>query len=539
MMERANLGNHDAKNLLARIGTALASAATVLALGYSPAGAEAKIELRPLQVGANLYFGQIFNVDTAIADVGNFNPTVTVPMTSLWMIQQADVGERLDFTMGLVGSLFYPFPEDNIAGYKSYRTGGFGILQANGTYKFGDVAEPWLKITVGQQGYKYNPYAKNFGEYLFRSEAYPTIIRSGDWGAIDNAAAGIWGAAFKTRSKGGMITNDLFVTMSDTRVPLYDLSFTDVVNFKLGKVLQVGGGVMLNRYVQFDPEKSSPRKIETGWINWTAADEARLRAYVDKFIGERPNALTRNDTAEYSRFRDPNGNIDTSLAPGTYWANSKRNLIVLLAQPDAVPYAAAEKKALLDNLDINFIDSKTIYAMGRFSIDPKPLIGLEEALGPQDLVLYGEAAVIGFNNFPIYYKSVSERMPMMLGFNLPTFKYLDFLTVEAEYLHNPHINSDYIPSLFRNPQPKSLDHTQPETPGIADSAFDGEKGIDWTKDDFKWSVTALKSFGVWNLSGQVGRDHFRPLDPYFRPSLTEAATTDKTWYYTVRLMVNL
>jgi hypothetical protein len=526
------------------IPRALLSAAALGLICAAATRAEDKVDLQPLHVGANLYFGQMFNVDTSIADVGNFNPNVTVPMTSLWMIQQASVGERMEFTMGLVGSLFYPFPEDNVAGYKSYRTGGFGILQANGTYKFGDVANPWMKLTVGQQGYKYNPYAKNFGEYLFRSEAYPTIIRSGDWGAIDNAGAGIWGAAAKMQFLNGMITNDFFVSMSDTRVPLYDLSFTDVVNVKLGKVLQVGGGVMLNRYVQFDPEKSAPRKNETGWINWTAADQARLRAYITKYVQERPDALNpASDTGKYRRFLYPGdateSTIDTSLAVGTYWANSKDNIVHLVAEPDQDNHAAAEKKALLDNLDINYIDSKTIYAMGRFSIDPKPLFGLGDALGAGDLVIYGEAAVIGFNNFPIYYKSISERMPLMIGFNLPTFKKLDYLTVEVEYLNNPHINSDFIPSLFRNPQPKSLDHTYPEVPIIADTALDGKPQKPWTKDDFKWSVTAQKSFGVWNLAGQLGRDHFRPLDGYFRPSLTEAATTDETWYYTVRLMVNL
>ena len=499
-----------------------------------------KVELMPLHVGANLYFGQMFNVDTAIADVGNFNPTVTVPMTSLWMIQQANVGERMDFTMGLVGSLFYPFPEDNVAGYKSYRTGGFGILQANGTYKFGDVANPWMKMTIGQQGYKYNPYAKNFGEYLFRSEAYPTIIRSGDWGAIDNAGAGIWGAAAKMQFLDGMITNDFFVSMSDTRVPLYDLSFTDVVNVKLGKVLQIGGGVMLNRYVQFDPEKSSPRKTETGWIHWTAADQARLRAYVSKVATDRPASVDPTSSDKYNRLFDADGKLDTNIAPGDYWAKSARPVITMLAEPDTVSTASVEKAALLNNLDLNFIDSRTMYAMGRFSFDPKPLFGIEDALGAQDLVLYGEAAVIGFNNFPIYYKSISERMPIMIGFNVPTFKTLEYLTVEFEYMKNPHINSDFIPSLFRNPQPKSLDHTQPEAPSIADPKYDfGQRDINWTKDDIKWSVTALKSFGVWNVAGQVGRDHFRPLDGYFRPSLTEAATSDKTWYYTVRLMVNI
>jgi hypothetical protein len=59
------------------------------------------------------------------------------------------------------------------------------------------------------------------------------------------------------------------------------------------------------------------------------------------------------------------------------------------------------------------------------------------------------------------------------------------------------------------------------------------------EDDFKWTFTALKSFGAWNLSFQTGKDHFRPLTGAFRPSYNEAATTSDAWYYMLRLMVNI
>jgi hypothetical protein len=515
--------------------------AVISTLVSTPVAAQGKVEIKPMHVGANMYFGQMFNIDTGIADVGNFNSTVTIPMTSLWMIQQATVEDRLELNLGIVGSFFYPFPEDNIAGYKSYRTGGFGILQANANYRFGDLAKPWLQFTIGQQGYKYNPYAKNFGEYLFRSEAYPTIVRTGDWGAIDNASAGIWGAAFKTQFADGLISNDFIISMSDTRVPLYDMSLTDVVNLKIGKVFQIGAGVMLNRYIQFDPTKSRPEKKETGWIDWTAADQQRLSAYVNKYRAAKPGALDTNSTETYNRLLGANRLPDTLVATGTYWAFTKRPILTVALDPDTDTIASVEKRALIDNLEINYIESKTIYAMGRFSIDPKSIFGLEDALGPQDLVLYGEASIIGFNNFPIYYRSIKERMPMMLGFNFPTFKFLDFLALEVEYMKNPHLNSDFITANFRHAQPKSLDHAAKELPDIADPLydFDGQRDINHTDDDFKWTLTAQKSFGYWNLAGQVGKDHYRPLDPAFRPSLTEAATTSDAWYYMLRLMVNL
>jgi hypothetical protein len=159
-------------------------------------------------------------------------------------------------------------------------------------------------------------------------------------------------------------------------------------------------------------------------------------------------------------------------------------------------------------------------------------------------------SVLGLKNYPLYYTEMSQRSPIMIGFNLPTFKILDFLTVEAEYLKNPHMNSDAVPALNRAPRPKSELATRPEVPDIADEFYDGGitetnltnprlYKVNNTDDDLKWTITALKSFGVWNVAFQYGTDHFRPLTSSFHPSYTEAATTKDARYYMLRLMVNL
>ena len=522
-----------------------------LALGLicAAAMAEDKVEMKPLHIGASLYFGQMFNIEDSLQDVTNFTPTVTLPYTNLWIFQQATVNDRLHFNLGIAGSFWYPFPEFKEQGWTSYRTGGVAIAQANGTYDFGDVESPWLSLTVGQQGYKYNSYAKNFGEYLFRSEAYPTTVRTGDWGAIDNAGAGVWGIAAKTKFAGGLVTNDLLMTLANERSPLHDISLTDVATLHLGKVFQIGGGVMFSRLVQFDPKKSKPEKPETGWFTWTAGDQAKLDAWIAAEKAKDPNFVAANDNFKRTTLvKGGNGAdslvivLDTALEVGkNYWAKSGRPLVKFVSnvqQKDTTAYAAGFNKIG----STEYIDTRTIFAMGKFGFDPKPLFGLEDALGPMDLVLYGEMAVIGFKKYPIYYRTTSERTPMMAGFYLPTFRALDWLCVEVEYFKNPHMNSDVLSALFRAPQPKAPNGQSGEVPDIADPVID--KGVDQyhvnhTADDFKWTLTGQKSFGVWNLSAQVGNDHFRPLTGGFRPSLTEAATTSDAWYYMVRLMVNL
>jgi hypothetical protein len=496
------------------------------------------VKLLPLKSGASLYFGQMFNIEDSLQQGDSFNPTVTLPTTSLWMVQEAMAGDRLRFSLGIAGTFWYPFPESNVAGqgWTSYRTGGVAISQAVGTYSLGELKNPWMQISVGQQGYKYNPYAKNFGEYLFRSEAYPTTVRTGDWGAIDNAGAGIWGVAFKGVFLDGMLHNDFLITMANERTPLHDVSFSNITSVEFAGMVQIGGGLMLSRYLQIDPKKSRPESQATGWFEWTAADQARLSEYLRRKRAADPTFT------EYSRNLVGGGTVvDTALAPGTYWAGSARDLVGLVANPVGSNDSIAIATGVNKNSGIEYIDTKAIMLVGRASFDPKPLLNGAKNLGSLDLVLYGEVAVLGSKNYPIYYTEISERMPMMAGFYLPTFKWLDYLTVEVEYFKNPHMNSDYMMAFYRIPQPKSPNAASPEIPLLEDPAYGviDQYKVNHTEDDFKWTVTAQKSFGAWNLAFQSGKDHYRPLTGAFRPSFTEAATTKDAWYYMLRFMVNI
>jgi hypothetical protein len=525
---------------------ALAIAAAIPATAI----AEDKVVMQPLHIGASLYFGQMFNIEDSLQDVTNFTPTVTLPYTSLWIFQQATYKERFHFNLGIAGSFWYPFPEFKDQGWTSYRTGGVAIAQANGSYTLGELDKPWLEITVGQQGYKYNPYAKNFGEYLFRSEAYPTTVRTGDWGAIDNAGAGIWGIAAKGNFADGLFSNDFLMTLANERSPLHDISLTNISTVRLGKVFQVGAGVTMSRLIQFDPKKSKPEKAETGWFAWTADNQAKLDAYIATQLAANPNFF--DSASNFKRKTLVKGSdgldsiavvADKGLEVGKiYWAKSERPLVSYLSHEASQNDAPAKAADINVHDQLDYVDTRTIFAMGRFAFDPKPLFGLEEIMSPNDLVLYGEAAVIGFKNYPVYYRNTSERTPMTVGFYLPTFRALDYLTVEMEYFKNPHMNSDVLSALFRSPQPKSPNGQSGEIPDIADPVHDrgvDQNNVNHTSDDIKWTVTGQKSFGVWSLAGQLGNDHFRPLTGGFRPSLTEAATTSDAWYYMVRLMVNL
>lgn len=488
------------------------------------AGAEGeKALLLPAESGASIYFGQMYHIDSKYQEGKAFNPTVTIPTTSLWMVQQAQYKERLKLKLAIAGTFWYPFPEDPEVGYTSFRTGGVAIWEAKGTYSFGDLERPWLQISVGQQDYKYNPYAKNFGEYLFRSEAYPNTVRTGDWGAIDMAKAGIWGMAFKGSFLEGMIQNDFLITLANERAPLNDVSLTNILSLNLGKVFQIGGGLMLSRYIPIDSKKSKPKNPVTGWFTWTAADQKLLQDSIKTQLALDPNYLIGN-----TNFVDAPGGtkLDTALVVGkNYWAASTRPLVgYILGSKSPVP------------VSVDYIDTKTMLLMGRASFDIKPLIGLGDILGPSDLVLYGEVGVLGTNNYPIYYTKMTDRMPRMIGFYFPTFRFLDYITVEAEYFTNPYINSDYTVALFRAPQPRLLQGSSGIDPAISDPLNDHPATTSYNGDNFKWTITVSKTMGPVNIAGQYGKDHYRPLNSGFRPSYTEAMTTPNSKYFMLKLM---
>ncbi len=69
---------------------------------------------------------------------------------------------------------------------------------------------------------------------------------------------------------------------------------------------------------------------------------------------------------------------------------------------------------------------------------------LQRLFGKNDLKLYAEGAILGCENYPGWYNNIYDRMPIMFGFNFPTFKLLDVLAIEAEYFPSPYKNSYHV-----------------------------------------------------------------------------------------------
>lgn len=147
--------------------------------------------------------------------------------------------------------------------------------------------------------------------------------------------------------------------------------------------------------------------------------------------------------------------------------------------------------------DSSYYTFKGTKVMARLVFDPKGFFNID-IFGENDLRLYAEWAIIGLKNYPVHYNDITQRMPFMIGFNVPAFKILDVLALELELYNSPYPNS-YANSFngsFHLPQP----HIEPRMQDV----------INYDRDDLKWSIyIAKKLAGCFELIGQVAFDHVR------------------------------
>jgi hypothetical protein len=320
-----------------------------------------------------------------------------------------------------------------------------------------------VQITLGSFPYVYNPDVKNFGMYLTRGQVYPGTLFSGfETKHVQPTAATQVGAMVRFQSGG--FRNDVLLNSETETKPYFDFSLADIASYQVNPWLEVGGGVNFYRFLPQNSEVTSPGK--------GCADEWSA----------------------------------SNLSDGT-------DLCYIVVNPGS---------ANPDTLTGSMSGTKL---MARFRFDPKAAFGLTGlgslAFGKQDLVLYGEAAVIGLKEYPVYYDNIWERMPVVVGLNLPAFGLLDKLCLEVEYY-----GSKNFPDYEKAETNASW---VPRVPGT---------NPDNGRNDWKWSLYWSRVLmGHLRIAGQVANDHLLlPAPPAASdPDWAEALTTPKDWYWMSKL----
>jgi hypothetical protein len=245
---------------------------------------------------------------------------------------------------------------------------------------------------------------------------------------------------------------------------------------------------------------------------------------------------------EVRPFYDPSLVFITSASAGKIVSGgagiSFENFVSADAKQNSVLMDYSKNGYIEDNGDTAYYTFKGTKLLGWFMFDPKPLFGAPEIFGDQDLRLYAEAIVLGLKNYPASnvvdknnksnisgYDTLSQRVPVMFGINLPAFKLLDVLAAEFEWYGCPYQDSYHNIMVGGGYPVPSLHPT------------DGYSDHDNVVDNWKWSLYARRAvFGNLYIIGQVARDHLRnEIQMKKYTDLRTALVRPNQWYWMMKL----
>lgn len=403
------------------------------------------------------------------------------------------------------------------------------LEEAKASWFWGEAEKPSYALDFGYMIYKVNPDGKIFGDYLFRSMIYPAL----PFTKFDYPQAQIAGLRLGMNHLDGALRNQFFLLTEVEHYPYYDLSAAWSGSFTFGKFLELGAGVNARSIVPIRPSRTQP----------TGGEGLGLQDNTYKFVPFQAGTGIKDSTGAVFKtisivaVGTDSADVTVQLADG-----SPPEIIRVPSVPGGI---AGLSRGPLNNKAIGNLTptdgvgdlypelrgTNTHYTFagqiitGRINFNPMAFAPDPDALGKDALKLYVEAAVLGWSNYPGYYEKRAERMPIMFGFNFPTFGFLDNATLEVEQFASKELPT-YDKRSFQNiPQPGN--HKEE-----IETLWDDERR---KKDDLKWVFQARKSFQGWSLVGQFGTDHMKLADE------SETATLDvmsrpSQWYVQLRFV---
>jgi hypothetical protein len=139
--------------------------------------------------------------------------------------------------------------------------------------------------------------------------------------------------------------------------------------------------------------------------------------------------------------------------------------------------------------------------------------------------VFAEAAILGVQNQPYYYEKIQERIPMMVGLDIPTFGILSLVSLQMEYFKNPYPENSY--QQYANTLP------QPAFPAGNPALYEANRASGlYAEDDLKWSLYVQRNlYTGLDIFLQAANDHFRVQDVNAGPSFTPVTHHKSDWYY--------
>jgi hypothetical protein len=328
----------------------------------------------------------------------------------------------------------------------------FSMGRAEGMYTFGDPERALFQLEGGYFSYKYDQDSRNFGEYLFRTGAYPPVILN----KFDRPFAYLLGfRAGNTLRKN--FHHDLLLTSEITEFmgAQGDFSLSYCADYQLPGMVKMGGGISLYRVFPLDGISTTPHSQNT----FMRID----------------NAQWTHDTLFHTYNVTGGDSVFQSYA-GTKLMGQVSFDIAGLIKPFTGDLWKSGDIILYSEIAILGVKNYTAY-------------NYDKAMN-SDTSATARTPVIDTTR--TYYSKLKERMPLMFGFTFRVpYGILDVVNCELEYLDSRYPNNferqfkEFVP--LPN-QPPSFDHEK-----------------------LKWSFYAKKCLGSHaSIIGQIANDHFVP-----------------------------
>jgi hypothetical protein len=481
------------------------------------------IRYEPLSIGAFSEFGVIQG--------GRFGSKPSafrdewVDHFGAYLAQRASIDDRWFVHVGIGGVFQYQKPEVVNAewGGTQYRSFFIGPSIAEVEYEVLDAhgeAASW-RVGMGMFPVKYNPDAANLGEYLFRTGPYPTYILNGGYVYVNGANASLQGA--KSRFTLGNLSADVFLTTETTMPPLYDLSLAGIIKYRaVDGLLDLGAGINFRRLIPIHPSRTSVETPDNGYFRGPDGKH---------YSGN--HAYYRNRSDFYSaRLAGSVGNPQDSAHYADRYEAAK-------AAFDSVRAWTDTGSAGYINPAYSYYTQSGVILNAMAAVDLKKLLPASALLGPNDLRVYAEAALLGVRNYPVFYRNRMDRVPVMLGINLPGFRVLDLVAVQYEYFPSPHVNSFDAAVRSNGAIPQFVE-------GNDNLLSRREYADGLSRDNHSWSVLLRREVTRgFTVSAQAARDHIRSVSestwagPALDPNAILYGNGRNHWYWMIQFGIGI
>lgn len=387
---------------------------------------------------------------------------------------RTQAGESWTYFAGLKGILWWPFSTEigepgsrtiRVEPHLSTLKARYGSQEEDGSGSF---------LEFGFIPYKYNQDARNLGEYLYRSGTYPgDVVTTDGYQFMDKAQYDAYGAHARLSTLGGLLTHDFNLFLEGFLEPLADITPAYEAGLKAGG-LELGFGAAWNRGIAFRPSKNRPQDENNLYIEVPADPVKGYAYYKGPFLGA-PSEV-RDDAAK--------------------------------------PYKVLHRWT-----------QRGVKVMARAAYDFGTFLP-EDIKSPGDGRVFVEMAVLGIEDQPYYYEDINQRIPIMAGVNVPTFKILDLFSAQVEYYD----------SRFNN-----VSNSDRISLPIWTVANYATRDLDtYTPSKWRWSFYGRKRLNrLLDLRAQVASDHLRLRNVLSTRSDYDLTVSPKDWYYLLKLEMGI